>query len=277
VLEPVLLGVLLPALAAGVLLLLLHRIWGSGETPAGPALLCAFSAGHAALFGWPSLPPPETLGWLPWLAILALLPGLAAFRGWSGNAAGWLVRAAVVGALLAASLRPMLANYWSGGEAALWLVLLGAGLLAWWGAAETLAARNPGWIVPLLLLTAACATAGVLLNSGSAKLAQLAGVLASGLGAAMVFGIRHRGFSLAGSGLAVAAVILAVLWLNGYFLGEMAPLPALLLPASLPLAWVGELPLFQKRPVAGSLAKLAAVTVPAAVAFFLSVPGPELY
>ncbi|MFQ5749452.1 MAG: hypothetical protein ACE5H3_08355, partial [Planctomycetota bacterium] len=133
-LEPLLLGVLLPAVTAGALLLLL-RARGSEGIIAGLVLLGAFSAGHAALFGWPPFPPRETLGWLPWLAILALLPGLAAAGGWNGAAARWLVRAVVLAALLAASLRPMFANYWSGGEAAFWLFLLGAGLLSWWGTA----------------------------------------------------------------------------------------------------------------------------------------------
>src|SRR5262245_2345748 len=175
------LGVLLPAVVAAVVLLPLRLRRGLGERTArllgGLAIASGFLAGYVGL-GFAPLKPEDAWNWLPWLALGAAVVGLV-HRPWL---LATVVRLA--GAALAAWL---LVPGWESNT--LWRldarVLLGLMVYLVWTTDRPL--RGPSHRLWLVLLALATATgAAVLMLGGSAKLAQLAGVLTATLFAAAV-------------------------------------------------------------------------------------------
>lgn len=276
--QDLLLGAGLPFLVAAFLLPLAGGNRLEGDEPRSApwlravGLMVAFGAGYLALFGWPPWPPAEGWQWLPLLAgalaFSALLECLLA------RELLWLPRLAVALATVRLALGPWL-EYQATGEEMLWWPVGVA--VAWTGAAtavDALAARRPGVTWPLLLAVTGGAAAVVLLDAGSARLAQAEGVLAAACGGGVLAAWFRRGFHL-GRGPAAAAMGLhAALLLNGHFFLENLPLaPAVLLLAA-PLAGVlGEAPAFRERRLASLVLRLVAVAILPAVALYMVRSG----
>ncbi len=133
-----------------------------------------------ALFRWPT--PLRLLG----AAALAAVCGRALVGDWVDHAWAWRGVTAAVIAVVAVSVN---------------------------AAAE----RRPGAAMPLSLCVAALGASVVLIGSGSAKLAQLAGALAACLGVAVALAWWRPTVSLSRGAVAVVAVLLPGLVLGGYF------------------------------------------------------------
>jgi hypothetical protein len=203
-------GVLLPAVVAAVVLLPLRLRSGLGDRAArllgGLAIALGFLAGYIGL-GFAPLKPEDAWNWLPWLGVGAALAGLADRPWWLAE----LVRLA--GAALAAWL---LVPGWESAD--LWRldarVLLGLMVFLVWTTDRPLPdSTNRLW---LLLLTLAAATgAVVLLFGGSAKLAQVGGVLTATLAAATL--VMPSGLTPPPGIVPVVGVLLPGLMASGLF------------------------------------------------------------
>ncbi|HHN73919.1 MAG TPA: hypothetical protein ENK10_01695 [Acidobacteria bacterium] len=203
------------------------------------AVALAYPVAHGLIRGGLPFPPIETVDWLPFFALLAggvglIEAGLPVGRG------RWLLRLVVVAGLLWTSLLPLVRYAWSALVAAGWMAALEIAVLLFWGAVESHVRRDEPLATPLSLLLLSVGSSGILLLSNSALLGQLAGALAAALAAWLLMGLlRPRKFPARGSG-AAATLILAGLWLQGYFYADL-PLSSLLLLALVPVtAAAGE-------------------------------------
>jgi hypothetical protein len=149
------------------------------------------------------------------------------------------------------------------------LGLAAAGLL-FWAALAALARRLPGAALPLALLPTAAGTAVLLYRCHSARLAQLAGVVAAALLPVLARSCARPALTVA---MAPVVLLLPGLWLTGrFYCDPPAPLTSLaLLSAAALAAGVGCVPGVRRRPawqrnlLAAALAILLAVLAVAQV------------
>jgi len=235
VLEAVLFTALLPAVAAGLLLLLGgHRRWAAALGVTAAFLIAwLFEMGWT----WPGFPPPDSkaaLG-LP-VAVagaVALLPGRYGIRRALGLVPAFLVAYYVM------STRK------SAGVAAAGAVAI----VLWAWAAEALAKRRPGSAVPFAWMAGFGLMPAAFLLLHYAAGGQFLGALAAACGAWFVLA-SWRGANVAGASLPLAVAVYGVL-ANGYLFIYPDPLPlsAALLLGLAPLgAWIGEIGWFRGKP-----------------------------
>jgi hypothetical protein len=260
-------GVLLPAVAAAVLLLPAWLRRGTDdEARAFGALAAAvgFAVGHAGL-NYSSVHLDQPWHW-SWLALAAAAVGGSPLPGWlravlwpgvAALAAWWLVP-------------PTLFDdaEWKPWRVHCYAAVAGSVLVL--GALAPLVRRRPGPLVPLLLAVTAMGAAVVLAQSGNAKLAQLAGVLTATLGAVMVLAALVPDRPIAAGAMPVVAVLLPGLMATGRFYSfSDVPLTSYILAAAAPLGLaVPELPGLRTLPPRGraalrALAVLALTAIPA--------------
>jgi hypothetical protein len=208
-LRDTLLGVLLPAAVAAVILLPLRLNPSLGERPTrllgGLAVALGFFAAYAAL-GFAPLKPADAWHWLPWLGVGAALVGAVDRPGWLAL----VLRAA--GAALAAWL---LVPAWVDDVAPRFDALGLLGLATFLFATDDRSQpddRGRAW--PWLLVATAAASAAVLMIGGTASFAQLAGALAAALGGTAVVMLGRR---LPPGVRGVGVVLLIGLMATGFF------------------------------------------------------------
>lgn len=220
-----LLGGLLPAVAAAMVLPTVWKLtrhggaawsvslavgylvghWGLDASPDGHASVAGFWAAMAKSFK-----PHEARDWLPLGILLGAIPGVLASAGKKSRAIAWLPRAVLCGflpwrLLVGSAYLPRTLNSksslpdlvfdtgafdtraWSNPEAVAWLGGIGAALFAIWIAAEAENEKTAWWLRGLLAAGVAFGGAVAVALSGSFTYGQLLGVLTA---------------SLAGSGLA---------------------------------------------------------------------------
>ncbi len=266
-------GLLLPAGAAGLILLLGWRPWKRALEPdaaaaaAGPlALGGAWLAAQIAIVGV-ALPPVQASDWLAVLVAAAVLGGLVEALRRPPAWMRWSWRAALSLALPALLALPLWRSSWSSLEA---LAVIGAaaiGVFGAWSLLEAQARRRAGAAMPLLLAVLAGGSALVLALSGSASLGQLGGALAAAVGAALVIALLQPRLSLAHGAIGPLVIALAGLWLNGTFYADV-PIGSLVLLFVAPwLALVGRLGRVQRLAAwQSALVRAGAVLLPLALA-----------
>jgi len=277
-------GLLVPALFTGAVLLL---AWVSRQAAeqASRGWLGALAVGGAfllgqaaALGGLPQLPPAQADDRLFWLVAgavaLAGVESLLAERRWPRLVLRGVYPFFVPWFLLARLLERRETVAVGG---------LGLALLLGWSALAAWSARRPGASVPLVLWSVTSGGALALLFSHTAKYAQLAGILAACLGAAVVVAWIRPSFALGAGAAGVVAVLLACFWIAGVWLAA-TPLPvesAVLLAVSPLLATAAEVgPLSRLAPRKAVLARLAlasAALVPAVFLAWVEAPPPSPY
>lgn len=283
---PLIYGVALPALAAGVVWGIGWRLWRRSAEPmaggawsgaAAAALACA--AGAFALWGWPGVPPRLAEGWLPFLAVAGGVAGLAANR-W--RRARLPLRGVMAALAVWAALGPRRAG-WPAGEAVAWHATLMAGAFVVHASIDRVAARRPGPGMAMALWVWCAGLAGALALTGSLKYGQLAGLPAAALGAAAVAAAWKPALSLANGTAFVLAPWNAALLLCGYFYSDLPAAAAIPLAAAPLGLWFGETAAVTRRPAwAAAGARILAVAVPVAVGAAIAAwptlfpaPGPE--
>ena len=221
---------LIPMIGASVALLLLKLV--PGEEPSvrargAAATGLAFLSGFVAMSGWPRFPPVEAIQRLFFVVVAALVVGWVV----RSILSGWIVRAVLTAATLVLLLETPLKHTWSGFEGALWLGGLfgaGMGMHASWAASLGNEGDSPDWVAAGVRIGLLSGIAALLGLSASARLAQLAGALASGVGVievgSRVLNLRpwHRQAAL------VLSTVTLGLLLCGYFYAELRPWPAAL-------------------------------------------------
>lgn len=285
-------GVLVPAVIAGLVLL---ASWGArssapgsapsparGRTSGALALGLATLAGYAYLFGPPVAPEEGRVlaarDWIPWVVALGVALYALALVPRAGGAIALAAPPALLLLLAWLSLRSQLGRTLSAVE----LAAVVAGLTLAWASIEALARRVRGASVPAVLWVVVSAASLAALQQHLASLAQLAGALAGGLGAAVVLAWWNPRLSLAGGGVAVALVVLAALLVNAVHYATLPPLAAELVLLALLTPWLAHLPWFDALgPKAKVLARAGLAALPAgaavAVAFGAAPEAPEDY
>ncbi len=275
-----LLGVVLPALVSGAVLLLAWWPaardglvagggWG-GAVGFGGGFALAHAAAH---HGWPGFPPSDVTHWKLFVAVAAAGLGLAdPFFGrgpWMRN----LARLALCAAAIWLIARPLIGREWSPQVAAAWIAALAAAMLAGWAALDDLAREVRGPTIPVCLALTAGAGSAALLLCHTALLAQLAGACVALSSSALVVALLNRRLSLAGGGVAVFAAVAGCLWVEGMlYATDPLPVPAVLLLVAAPsAAWIGRAPgLRGLRPAPLMLVRAGAVAVVAGAAVALT-------
>lgn len=202
-------GVLLPALFAGLVLLFLRRGAGA-DRPARPflgalALGVGYLVAHVVIGGKLLFPGGDAqLAGTDWMALfvlgavlLAPLRGLAATGRWADPL--YLALFAVL------SFRFPLERELADGLGGLAIrFALTLAMYAAWAASDRLAERVRGPALPSAWVAAGSAIALCALFSRTAFVAQLAGVLTAGIGAAAVVGWIDRGTRFSSGAIAIA-------------------------------------------------------------------------
>lgn len=229
------LPILVPTVVCAVVLILGQRLWrrvGSAWIAIG--LAAGFLACQVLVDGLPAIPPRESWQWLCLLVLGAIAVGfvdmprrLSAFL-WVmvpvlfAGGCGWVLVLA--------------------GQDHLWLhrLTVAAALLVWMAALHPIAGRARGTSLSLPLCMGFIGTSLILVFSGSAKLAQLAGGFAACLGALAVLAWWRPSMALGRESIAVAGVLIVGLLYSGYSLSfSGVPLWTYTVAAAAPLAvWV---------------------------------------
>lgn len=239
--EKLLLGVLVPALLAGLTLLVGGKLWRARvevapRRSAALAIGVAFIASFIAVSGIAPL-PEEGRVWSGldrafWGSLF--VTALALVEGGLGPHR-WLARG-VLRSLAGGALLTVIAH--ASGVGGLELGVLFIGWLALVVAGERVQERESGVAGALSLWLVVSGFAGVSILTGSARLAELAGGLGAGLGAVAVLSAWRPRARLAGGGVSVVTFGVASLGLNAYHFSYAGSADLLLLCAGIvaPLA-----------------------------------------
>lgn len=275
-------GVLVPALLAGVVLAVGWKAWRSkaegcdGRWSGALALGAAFFSAFVLQSGMPaSLMPdssrtPTGLDWLAWLVIpAALLLPLESRLPLESKLGRWrhAWRGVVAVVVIRLVLRNAFENIWEESEGRIWLAGLVVLYLLWWALLASVAESRSGATSPLVLWTIATGLAVLSALTGSARIAQLSGALAAGLGAATVISWRRPDLSLSGGATGMAVLLLFGLGMNAHVF-SYTETPEILLLAAAPFmtlfaAWK---PLRLERPALRVLVVMALTALPIAIA-----------
>jgi len=240
------LGILIPALFAGIVLLVSARRARSEPAVARPiagalALGVGYLAAHAGLKAFPAWPwgdvQLDTMAKVFWMIAAAIV--LAPLR-----VIPFVKR---YGNSLYVALFAILPYHFvrSAGEPRSGLDLAGFGsvLLVYgiWMSLERLALRRPGPTLPVALWAACAGTAAMLLANTSALQAQVVGALAAGLGAAVVVALLVRGAHLATGAVAILAVAIAA-GVRNAVIYDLPTVCWVLVAVAFVGPWLGEIP-----------------------------------
>jgi hypothetical protein len=216
-----------------------------------------------------------------WIVLLAVAAGVLALLDSARRTPGWLRQGARLVLSFAVPwlvLGPLREHTWSTGESLLWMGGSGLALFGLITLVETMTERARGVSMPLSLLALAAGSSAVLALSGSALLGQLGGVLSAGLGAVFVLTWWRPDASLSRGPVAVVLVVLAGLWLSGYFYAEVPAASSLLLLGAPAVLWLVLLtPLRSvEKPWKHALVRATAMLIPVAIAVAIALgSGPE--
>jgi hypothetical protein len=274
-------GILIPAVVAGTLLALAWKVWAKGHETDGRwagalAIFGAFTAAMLLMGGWPASPMPDSnrtptgLDWMFWVGLpcCALLPLVSR---WGLLGQGFL-RLLVATTVVRYVLKGQFQSNWSGSDGWLWLAGLSALYLMLWAALDRLSARCSPRSSNAQLWLLACSVAILAALSGSAKIGQLAGSVAAGLGAAIVVSWKCPRLRLTGAGVSMVLMLLFGLGLNAHFYSYTTAMDILLLGSAPLLVLLVELPgLREWRPRSRGLLGLTLLALPMVVAITRAV------
>lgn len=212
-------GVALPALlAAAVWTAASFPLKRESATRAGGSL--AFAIGYICAhygIGAP-MTGADAFAWMPWIAAAAGAAGILEYylRG-RGMAVALLQIAVAAGTLqlLVSGVNPAYAPQWY--ESAAAIVVTAAA----WRAVSKAGATTKGLYVPAMVWAACAAGAFLMLKSGSAKNAQLAGALAASAGPAAVLALWMRPPQFEKGASAGFIIIFNCLIMHCVYFGEM--------------------------------------------------------
>ncbi|HSR52086.1 MAG TPA: hypothetical protein VLV83_14740 [Acidobacteriota bacterium] len=274
-LQHIILGIVLPILAAAACTLLFRALSDDEESGlrrgAALGLGLAFAVGHWIILAWPPLPPVDSTHWLAYLALAAALLGLVEGGPGLPAAVRWGLRLILAAGTVWLIGKPILQNSMDGAQAALALVGLTLGLLVLWTEIDQLAARTPGVSLPLALTVLATATSVALVLSYTASLGQLTGSLAAGLGTLAAAALLFSKLKLDRGASGVASTLLGGLWISGYFYASLPLYSLLLLWLSPSALWLAEAgPLRDLNPWVKAALRALLIAIPAAAAAYLA-------
>jgi hypothetical protein len=260
VLPQILWGVLLPAVVAGLVLLL------RGKRSPAAAVALAIGVGHAAgcvaLLGWPPFPAVKYFDWIFWFALAAAVAAAIPLPSWA-RVTGDGAIATGFSLLL---LLPIARLHWSFQLAAAAIAGASAAVMALWWSLERLSSTAGGRFGSVALWAAPTGMSIALVQATNARLGQQAGMLAATLGAAAVLAWIGERVRFGRGSLGPCAIVLGGLGLAGMLNGlggghGLSWVSALLIGVA-PLAAFGARALAARRRL-GTPAALAGIALEA--------------
>ena len=282
------LGLLLPAIVGGGILIYAKSRASKKEgqqTETGKdlslgwlvavALSAGYTVGYIGLEGLPPFPPREGVHWLCYLAIIGFISG----SFWHFAPWGRLLVQIGVSILIPRLLLNSVFKYtWGQVEGIIWWVCLAGAIFIFWHIVqESFIVLPAGGSSPFVYFGLSGGTALILAVSGSLRLAQHTGVLVAIFAAIWIItriGQRSDNkwhvFPLNAS--PVVALLLAGIWMNGYFYEEVPAVSAILLAIALFLAPLGRIEKIQQLGARRStFVQIAIIALPVVIAIGIAV------
>jgi len=236
-----------------------------------------YICGHLMATGWTGFPPVDTINWLPYFALVAMLLGIL-HEALPLSPRLWLrllVFALFSAGVMCLLLKPRLQSDWTFSQGLVWVVCLAVGMVALGVVCDALCRQSPAKPIatPLFLLIPSGGAVIALVLSGSLLLGQLAAVLAAAVFGSFILGLRQIAL---GKGVApVFATLFSTLIVSGYYFAELPASSALLLAVAPALALVRTGKLTVLRAIVVRAALVAALVVIALITAFLASPPLE--
>ena len=240
------------------------------------AIGVGYIVGYLGLEGLPSFPPRLGVHWLCYLAIIGLIVGgFWRFSVW-GRLIAQVALAVILPRLL---LAPTFKHTWGQFEGIIWWVCLAAVIFLFWHLVQqSFTTLISDASVPFVYFGLAGGTALILAFSGALRLAQHSGVLVALFAVSwiLVLVLQRRSDSIwnvfPSSVSPVVVLLLAGIWMNGYFFEEVPTASAVLLLISLLFVHVGRIEAIQRLGVRRSaLIQIAAVALPVLIAIGVAI------
>jgi len=258
----ILLGFTAPLIAALVLVLPLRRRALAGALGAA----VAYVLGHVLLIGPGAFQPIDVYNWLIYAVLAAGLVGIAESSDAVPRAVVWLGRAAVSGAMMLVTLKPLVPHALSTGAALAWGAAIAALVLLVWSASTHAAETRRGAALPgawVIVVGAAALAVGF---TGSQKMMQLGGAMVAGLLPVLAVAVARCDRAPARSAAGPAIVLAVGLLANGRFYSELPDWAALVIAITPLVALLRLLPVFDRiRSWAATLITLGLVALPAVI------------
>lgn len=268
----VLYGAVLPALAVAVAMLAAWRPWRQqygASVPWGAAvgLAAAFSITQFGLVGRTSFPPREPYQWIVFVVLFAAALEVLV----SSVRLPCCTRCPLRGLLAALTAWLTVPAFHSHPSLAAWTVVAAVLILS--RGLQNAALQVRGAAAPMAWLMAATAMAIVLERSANAKLAQLSGSLAAGMGVIFLMGLWKPTWPVAARAGSILAVAFPALLVNGHATSDEIPGIAYVLAGLSPLGvWLAAG--HEMRRLSGWKRAIAAATgvlIPASIAVAIAV------
>ncbi len=288
------LGLLLPAIVSGGILIYAKsraskkkdkRTEAGEGLPLGWLVAVALSAGYIVgyigLEGLPPFPPREGVHWLCYLALIGLILGTFRHFALWGRLVVQVALSILIPRLL---LHSTFKWTWGPVEGIIWWVCLAAALFIFFNIVQQSFTILPaGGSSPFVYFGLFGGTALILAVSGSLRLAQHGGVLVAIFAVSWSITLigqhadnRWRVLPIGAS--PVVALLLAGIWMNGYFYEEVPAASAILLFLSLFLAPIGRIAAVQRLGARRStIVQIAAIALPVVIAISIAVARSGLF
>ena len=246
------------------------------------ALSAGYIVGYFGLEGFSTLPFPPRQGihWLCCLAIIGFIVGCFWHFSFSGRLIAQIVLSIAIPRLLLSST---FKHTWGQLEGIIWWLCLAAAIFIFWNLVQQSFTILPsGGSVPFVYFGLSGGTALVLALSGSLRLAQHSGILVALFAVSWIITLAlqrdgNRQVFPPGAS-SVAALLLAGIWMNGYFYEEVPAVSAILLAISLFLAPVGRIEAIQRLGARHSkIVQIAATALPVVIAIGIAIARSGLF
>jgi hypothetical protein len=277
----VLFGLLLPALVGVAMFFACRRRprpesaeqTGNDAGNATPiALAVAYVLSDAALFGTPRFPPAEAIGWVYFAAIamLILLPAPKLLWRWQWT---WLAIAGVVfAAMIYAMAKPLVEQTWTTGESIAWLAGSWIAAMAVTLSIAGVQRSERGTVFVAGQAIVLALGAAVVLVSGSQTFGQKAAILPGTLVPIVLLAIFFKTNLVNREAAPVFVLLFGGILLCAHWYTELTALNAALLFVAPLGAWLVKIPAVKiLRTWQRNLIELAAMSIPAAIAFGLAL------
>ena len=289
--KQLILGLLLPAVVGGGIFIFAKSLaskkesehqkdWFSGWLVA-VALGAGYAVGYTGLEGLPPFPPREGVHWLCHLAIIGLISGAFWYTSRSGRLIVQIALSIVIPRLL---LNSAFKYTWGPFEGIIWWMCLAVAIFIFWHIIQQSFTILPaGGSSPFVYFGLSSGTALILALSGSLRLAQHAGVLVAIFVVSWIITLvvqrsdnKWHVFPLSAS--PVVALVLAGIWMNGYFYEEVPAVSAILLVIALCLAPVGRIEGIQQLGARRSpIVQIGVIALPVVIAIGVAVARSGLF
>ena len=289
-------GLFLPAVVSGGFLIFARslsskqdtmnaekRETGSSNWLIAVAMSVGYIVGYLGLEGLPAFPPRLGVHWLCYLAIIGLIVG----GFWHLSSWGRLIAQVALAVILPRLLlTPTFKHTWGQFEGIIWWICLAAAIFIFWCLVQqSFTTLISDASVPFVYFGLSGGTALILALSGALRLAQHSGVLVALFAASWLITLvlQRRSDSnwsvFPPSASPVVTLLLAGIWMNGYFFEEVPTASAILLLISLLFVYVGRIEAIQRlgarRSV--SLIQIAAIALPVLIAIGVALARSGLF